>query len=182
MALKATVYKAQLQISDLDRHYYASHALTLAQHPSETEQRLLVRLLAFALFADERLQFGRGLSSDDEPDLWQTARDGRIERWIELGQPDEARIRRACGRADEVVVLGYQDRAFALWWEKQRAALARCDNLRVLALEGCEALPALLERSMDLQCLLEEGELQLIGPAAQVTVRTRPLWPDPASA
>jgi uncharacterized protein YaeQ len=98
MALKATVVKAELQVSDMDRHYYASHNLTLAQHPSETDERLMVRLLAFALNADERLEFGKGLSSDDEPDLWRRDYTGDIELWIDLGQPDESRIRKASGR------------------------------------------------------------------------------------
>ena len=106
MAANATIYKAELQVTDLDRHYYASHALTLAQHPSETETRLLVRLLAFALHADERLEFGRGLSDEDEPALWRRDYTGTIEQWIELGQPDEARLRKASGRAAQVVVVG----------------------------------------------------------------------------
>ena len=99
MAPKATVAKAELQVTDMDRHYYASHNLTLAQHPSETDARLMVRLLAFALFADERLEFGRGLSDESEPDLWQRDYVGDIQRWIDLGQPDESRIRKACARA-----------------------------------------------------------------------------------
>src|SRR6478672_11253035 len=102
MAPKATVVKAELQVSDMDRHYYASHNLTLAQHPSETEERLMVRLLAFALYADERLEFGRGLSDEDEPALWRRDYTGEIEQWIELGQPDESRIRKASGRAAQV--------------------------------------------------------------------------------
>lgn len=172
MALKATIHRAELQVSDMDRHYYATHSLSLAQHPSETDERLMVRLCAFALFADERLVFGRGLSSDDEPDLWRSSRSGEIEQWIELGQPDEARIRRACGRAREVVVIGYSGRAFDLWWEKNASALARCGNLRVLALPvGAAAeLAGLLARSMRLQCLLQDGELQLIGEHASVSL------------
>ena len=114
MALKATVHKAELQVSDMDRHYYASHNLMLAQHPSETDQRLMVRLLVFALFADERLEFGRGISTDDEPDLWRKSLTGEIEQWIELGQPDESRIRKACGRAREVVLVGYGGRSFSI--------------------------------------------------------------------
>jgi len=98
MALNATIYKAELQVSDMDRHYYATHTLTVARHPSETVERLMVRLLAFALYADERLEFGKGLSDGDEPALWRKAYSGDIEQWIELGQPDEARIRKACGR------------------------------------------------------------------------------------
>jgi uncharacterized protein YaeQ len=118
MAPRATVYKAELHVSDVDRHYYATHALTPVQHPSETAERLMVRLLAFALHAHERLAFGRGLSSEDEPDLWRRALDGEVEQWIELGQPDESRIRRACGRAREVVVVGYSGRGFAVWWTR----------------------------------------------------------------
>lgn len=180
MALKATVHKATLQVSDLDRHYYASHALTLAQHPSETEQRLMVRLLAFALFADERLVFGRGVSTDDEPDLWRHSLSGEVEQWIELGQPDESRLRRACGRAREVVVIGYAPRAFELWWGKNADALARLDNLRVLDLPPgtAEALGALLQRNMDFQVVIESGELQLIGE--QGTLAITPRWRQPA--
>ena len=172
MALKATVHKLELQVSDMDRHYYATHELTLAQHPSETDARLMVRVLAFALFAHERLEFGRGLSSDDEPDLWRRALDGEIEQWIELGQPDESRVRKACGRARSVVVLGYGGRAFGLWWERNAAALARCRNLSVLELPaGCaEQLAALLGRSMRLQCLVQDAEVQLLGDADTVSV------------
>jgi uncharacterized protein YaeQ len=105
MAPKATIVKAELQVTDMDRHYYALHNLTLAQHPSETVERLMVRLLAFALHADERLEFGRGLSDEDEPALWRRDYTGDIEQWIEVGQPDESRIRKACGRAQQVVVV-----------------------------------------------------------------------------
>ena len=106
MAANATILKAELQVTDMDRHYYASHALTLAQHPSETDARLLVRLLAFALHADERLEFGRGLSDEDEPSLWRRDYTGAIEQWIELGQPDETRLRKASARTQQLVVVG----------------------------------------------------------------------------
>jgi len=176
MALKATVHRAALQVCDLDRHYYASHALTLAQHPSETDTRLMVRLLAFGLFADERLAFGRGISSEDEPDLWRRSRTDEIEHWIALGQPDEANLRRACGRARRVTVVGYSGRGFGLWWEKNAAALSRCTNLDVVELPSAstEALTPLLARGMDLQCLIQDGEVQLISEGAAVTVV--PLW------
>lgn len=172
MALKATIHKAELQVSDMDRHYYATHALALAQHPSETDERLMVRLLAFALFADERLEFGRGLSSEDEPDLWRRSLSGEIELWIELGQPDEARIRKACGRAREVAVIGYSGRSFDLWWEKNAAGLARCGNLRVIELPAGTAtqLAALLARGMRLQCLIQDGEIQLMADERSVSV------------
>ncbi len=107
MALKATIFKAELQIADIDRSYYQAHSLTLARHPSETEQRMMVRLLAFALHADERLLFGRGLSTDDEPDLWLKNLHDEIELWIELGQPDEKRVRKTCARARNVIIYTY---------------------------------------------------------------------------
>ncbi len=161
MALKATVFKAQVQISDLDRHYYASHTLTLARHPSETDARMMVRLLAFCLFADPQLSFTKGLSTDEEPDLWQHSLSGEIERWIELGQPDERRLRQACGRAREVVVIGYAGRATDLWWGQNAAGLQRLSNLRVLNVDPDEvqALTGLVERSMDLQCTLDGGQM-----------------------
>ncbi|HTA65226.1 MAG TPA: YaeQ family protein [Xanthomonadaceae bacterium] len=172
MAPKATIYKAELQVSDMDRHYYATHALTLAQHPSETNERLMVRLLAFALFADERLEFGRGLSTDDEPDLWRKSLTGEIEQWIELGQPDEQRIRKACGRARQVVVIGYSGRSAAIWWEKIGEGLARSKNLTVIDIpaDTVQALAAMADRNMQLQCLIQEGQAQMMTETASVTV------------
>ena len=99
MAIKATIFKADCQIVDMDRHYYQDHSLTLARHPSETDERMMLRLLAFAYHASDTLAFTRGLSSSDEPDLWQKDLTGTIERWIELGQPDESgSARPAVGR------------------------------------------------------------------------------------
>ena len=164
MAVKATIYKAELQVNDMDRHHYAAHALTLAQHPSETEERLMVRLLAFALHADERLGFGKGISTDDEPDLWLKDLTGVIELWIDVGQPDEQRIRRACGRARKVVVLNFSGRSADIWWEKTAPALERCRNLTVLdlAASSSQALAALANRNMRLQCFIEDGQVQLL--------------------
>jgi len=172
MALKATVYKAELQISDLDRHYYETHTLTLAQHPSETGERVMVRLLAYALFAADDLDFGRGLGSEDEPDLLRKSLTGEIEQWIYLGQPEEARIRKACGRAREVVVIGYSGRSFALWWEKNSDALARCGNLAVIELPGEQVtqLGSMIERNMRLQCLIQDAQVQLMDAQQSVTL------------
>ncbi|MBZ0093098.1 MAG: YaeQ family protein, partial [Sulfuricellaceae bacterium] len=105
MAIKSTIIKADLQIADMDRAYYHNHALTIAQHPSETDERIMVRVLAFALYADENLAFGKGLSADDEPDLWQKDPTGAIDLWIDVGLPDERAIRKACGRARQVVLM-----------------------------------------------------------------------------
>ncbi len=173
MALKSTVVKAELQVSDLDRHYYATHNLTVAQHPSETDARLMVRLLAFALYADERLEFGRGLSQDDEPDLWRKERTGEIDLWIDLGQPDEARIRKACGRARRVVVVNYSGRGAELWWEKNAVSLARSRNLSVIdiAAEAVERLTAIMARAMRLNVMIQDGEVQIIGDAETLDIK-----------
>ena len=175
MATKSTVVKAELQISDLDRHYYATHNLTVAQHPSETDERLMVRLLAFALFAEERLEFGRGLSQDDEPDLWLKELTGEIDLWIDLGQPEEARIRKACGRSRHAVVVTYSGRSADIWWEKNSNSLARSGNLTVIdiAAETVAQLTALMARTMRLNVMIQDGEVQVLG--GDVTVEVRPL-------
>lgn len=175
MSPKSTVVKVELQVSDLDRHYYASHNLTLAQHPSETEARLMVRVLAFALHAEERLAFGGGLSTDDEPDLWRRDYTGDIEQWIELGQPEEARIRRACGRSREVVVVTYSGRSAGVWWERNGAALSRQPKLRVIDIDAAdvEAVTALYQRSMRLTAMIQDGEVQLMSDSHSVALRPR---------
>jgi len=162
MAPNARIIKVDLQVNDMDRNYYQTHALTLAQHPSETELRVMVRLLAFALYADPRLEFGKGLSTEDEPDLWQKDLTGGIERWIEVGQPDEARLRKASGRAGQVIVLGYSGRGAELWWEKNAAALERIRNLTVLDLpaESGAGIAANVQRNMQVQCFIQDGHLQ----------------------
>ena len=173
MAPNATVYKAELQVSDMDRNYYASHNLTLAQHPSETDTRLMARLIAFALFADERLEFGRGLSNDEDPDLWRRDYVGDIEQWIDLGQPEESRIRKASGRAQQAVVVTYNGNASEIWWKKTGEALARHKNLTVIDLDS-EALDAavhLLQRGMRFTAMIQDGELQLMSDTANVTMR-----------
>jgi uncharacterized protein YaeQ len=159
MASNATIFKAILQISDMDRQYYQDHALTLARHPSETDERMMVRLLAFVLHAHEALSFGRGLSAEEEPALWHKDLTGAIDLWIELGQPEEKTIRRACGRAKQVCIYSYGGRGADQWWEKNRVTLERLNNLTVmnLPLEGSLALVALAQPSMKLQCTIQEG-------------------------
>jgi uncharacterized protein YaeQ len=161
VASNATIFKATMQVSDMDRHYYEDHALTLARHPSETDERMMVRLLAFALHADEYLSFGRGLSSEEEPALWQKDLTGAIDLWIEVGQPDEKTIRQACGRAKQVFIYTYGGRSADQWWGKNLATLARLHNLAVmnLPLEGSHALTTLAQPSMQLQCTIQEGQI-----------------------
>lgn len=161
MALKSTIYKAELQIADMDRGHYADYAVTIAQHPSETDERMMVRLLAYAHGASERLAFGKGLSDTDEPDLWAHDLTGAIERWVEVGLPDERRLAKAAGRAREVVVYAYGGRAVPVWWGEIEAKLARLSNLTVYALpaDASRGLAALARRTMRLQFSIQEGHV-----------------------
>jgi uncharacterized protein YaeQ len=163
MALKATIFKAQLQIADMDRGIYGDHALTLAQHPSETEERMMVRLLAFALNvpADNHrgdLVFARGLSDTDEPDLWQLDLTGQLVHWIEVGQPDERRMQRAASRADKATFISYSA-STPIWWAGVKNKLTRTERLAVwqLPAEQSTALAALAQRSMQLQLTVQDG-------------------------
>ena len=161
MASNATIFKATVQIADMDRHYYEDHALTLARHPSETDERMMVRLLAFVLHAHEALSFGRGLSTEEEPALWQKDLTGAIDLWIEVGQPDEKLIRQACGRAKRVCIYTYGGRGAEQWWEKNLAPLERLNNLAVmnLPLDRGRALAELAQPNMQLQCTIQEGQI-----------------------
>lgn len=160
MALKATICKAGLQVADMDRNYYGTHALTIARHPSETDERMMARIVAFALNAHERLEFGKGLSEQDEPDLWQRDLTGLVEHWIEVGQPDEKRLLRASGRAHRVSVYAYGNRA-DLWWKPIADIVGRAKNLAVwrIPASAMPSLGRLAGRSMDLQCTVQEGQL-----------------------
>ncbi len=173
MAPKSTVFKAELQVTDMDRHYYAQHNLTLAQHPSETEQRLMARLITFALLAQERLEFARGLSEESEPDLWRRDYTGDIEQWVELGNPDESRIRKACGRCQQVVVVNYAGNIADMWWAKNSETLSRSKNLSVINIksEMIDDAVRLLQRSMRLTAMIQDGEMQLMSENDNVLLR-----------
>jgi len=161
MALKATIFKAELSVADIDRGVYGDHTLTIARHPSETDERMMVRLLAFALHADERLEFGRGLSAEDEPDLVRRDLTGTLEQWIDVGLPDEREVRKACGRAREVIVYAYGGRAVPLWWDKVGPALLRQPALAVrnVPQDASQALAALAARTMRLQFTIQDGHV-----------------------
>ena len=178
MALRATIYKADLQIADMDRHYYADHALTIARHPSETDERMMARVLAYALYAQEGIAFTKGLFEVDEPEVWVKNLTGEITLWIDLGQPDEARIRRACSRAEQVVVLCYSS-SCELWWKQIASKLTRLGNLTVLQLPSAtsQALATLAERSMRLQCMVQDGEIWINSETQSVPVKLTPLRP-----
>ncbi len=159
MALKATIHKVQLQVTDLDRHYYAEHSMTLARHPSESHERMMVRLLAFAHHAHESLYFGRGVSTEDEPDIWQKDLTGAIELWVQLGQPDEKTIRKACGQARKVVIYSYSGHGALVWWEQIARKLKGLENLAVVDIDAgsVTSLAALSAKNMTLSCTIQDG-------------------------
>ena len=160
MAISATINKISLNIANMDRHYYQTHELTLAQHPSETDLRFMMRVIAFIVNANESLAFTKGLSTDDEPDLWQKSLTDDIEMWIDLGQPDEKRIRKACGRADKVIIYTYSERKAKVWWDQQSNKLQRFNNLNVFHIDA-EGVEAMVQRNMQLQCNIQDGEIYL---------------------
>src|SRR5690606_35181019 len=158
MALRATIFKLELHVADMDRNYYGSHVLTLARHPSETDERMMLRVLAFALYADQGLAFTRGLSTTDEPALWQKDLTGSILNWIELGHPDERRLLQASGKSDKVVVLAYGGHASQVWWQGVHAGVARAPNLTVLSVApvDAQALAGFAQRAMTLHVTIQE--------------------------
>lgn len=159
MAIKSTIYKVDLQVSDMDRNYYQQHSLTLAKHPSETDERLMVRLIAFSLYANEALIFGKGLSDDEEPDLWQKDLTGAIELWMDVGLPSERNIRKACGRARQVVVVLYGGRAADMWWSQNSKPLLKTSNLTIINLPSTQELTSIALRSMNVSCTIQDSQI-----------------------
>ncbi len=160
MAQSATINKVSLNVADMVRHHYQQHELVLAIHPSETELRFMVRVIAFALNANEHLSFTKGLSTDDEPEAWQKTLSDEIELWIDFGQVDEKRIRKACGRSKQVIIYTYQERKANMWWEKNKQSLARHNNLSVFHIDA-SGTDVLVGRNMQLQCNIDEGLVSL---------------------
>ena len=172
MALKATIFKLDLTIADIDRNHYASYSRMIARHPSENDARMMVRLLAFMLYADDELAFGKGLSTDEEPDLWLKDLTGVVELWIVVGQPNERWLRKASGRAGRVIVFSYGGRGAEMWWEQNRSTLEKLPRLTVfrLSLESTQALASLANRAMTLQCTIQDGELMITGAGDVVRI------------
>lgn len=175
MATKATIHKALLNIANMDTNYYNEHNLTLALHPSETELRLMARVVAFILNANDDLVFCKGISEDDEPDLWEKDLDGSIKLWIDLGQPDEKRIKKACGRSDKVIIYTYQENMATPWFKQLENSINRFKNLSVIHLDFEEDLQELAKRSMVLQCNISDEELTLISDDKSVTINQK-IW------
>jgi len=163
MAQKATIYKIELSVSDMDRHYYEVHKLTVAKHPSETDERLMVRIVAFALNAHEHLEMTKGLSTDDEPDIWQKSLSGELDVWVALGLPSEKVVRQSCGKAGKVVVYSYGGRTAEMWWDKIKNSTTRFDNLQVINFSETDtgALAKLASRAMKLQVNIQDGDVMV---------------------
>lgn len=161
MALKATIYKLTLHIADMDRGYYQDHQLTIAKHPSETEQRLMMRLMAFVLNASEQLSFAKGLSNEGEAELLEQELSGEINLWIEFGQSDEKWLRKACGQAKEVQLFTYGGKSVPPWWQKIKPQLERYKNLKVINFpeESIIELGKLAQRNMELQINISEQQM-----------------------
>ncbi len=171
MATKATIYKALLNIANMDTNYYNEHNLTLALHPSETELRLMARVVAFILNANEDLAFCKGISEDDEPDIWEKDLDGSIKLWIDLGQPDEKRIKKACGRSEKVIIYTYQENMSSPWFKQIENNINRFKNLSIIHLNiQEEEIEELAKRSMVLQCNISDEELTLINDNKSVII------------
>jgi uncharacterized protein YaeQ len=183
MALKATIYKANLQIADMDRNVYADHGVTIARHPSETDERLMIRLLAFALQvpADSHngtLEFAKSLWDTDEPDLWQKDLTGQIVHWIDVGQPDDKRMMKSSPRAERVTVYAYAA-STPIWWSGIETKITRARNLSVWQVEAeqSQALAALAQRSMQLQVTVQDGTAWVGDGSRSVEITPRRLYP-----
>lgn len=163
MAQNATIHKVELSISDMDRHYYETHKLTIAKHPSETDERMMLRILAFALNAHEQLEMTRGLSTDDEPDIWQKSLSGELDVWVTLGLPSDKVVRQSCARAGRVILYPYGGRTAEIWWDKIKGSAARFDNLQVIGFSEAEtgALAELASRAMKIQVNIQDGEVMV---------------------
>ena len=170
MAVGATIHKCNLNIANMDEHYYVEHNLTMAKHPSESDLRLIVRLVSFAFNATEALVFTKGISEDDEPDLWAKSLSGDIDMWIDIGQPEEKRMRKACGRAKEVMIVIYQAGNGEAWFKQNAKVLKRFKNLSVVYYDISGDLALFSERTMALQCNISDGEMTLISDEQSVTI------------
>ena len=171
MAIKATIYKADLSIADMDRNYYGDHTLTIARHPSETDERVMIRVLAFALYADPALAFTKDLFDVEEPALWLKDLTGAIDLWIEVGQPDEKRILKGAGRSEKVVVYSYSATS-DIWFKGIANKIDRARNVSVIniANETSSQLEKMAKRNMQLQCTIQDSQIWLTDGVETVLV------------
>ena len=177
MAQNATIYKIELSVSDMDRHYYEAHKLTVAKHPSETDERLMLRIVTFALNAHEHLEMTKGLSTDSEPDIWRKSLSGEIDVWVALGLPSEKIMRQSCSKAAKVIVYPYGGRVADVWWDKVKNGTSRFDNLQVITFSEADtaALANLASRAMKLQVNIQDGDV-MVSVDEKVVYLTPKTW------
>jgi uncharacterized protein YaeQ len=170
MALKPKIFKVNIQIADMDRHYYNDHLLTIAQHPSETDERMMVRILAFALNANDSLSFAEGISDPSQADLWDKDYNEQIKLWISVGLPDGKLIRKAVSRADQVIIYSYGGRTAEIWWSKLK--LGSYQNLRVINLadKDTKDLATMLSRGMKMNFTIQEGEIMVANESTSLNL------------
>lgn len=178
MALKPTIYKAQIELADSDRNCFESLSLTLARHPSETLERMAARLLAYCLNCTRGLEFTKGISTADEPDVWAYSDSGEIDHWIEVGQPEQPRLRKACGRARRVSVYAFAKSA-PTWWKLQGEEISALPRLQVWQFDWAEiqAAAALLDRTVQLNASIVGGIIYLDNGSASTSVEPVRLTP-----
>jgi uncharacterized protein YaeQ len=175
VALKATIFKANLSVANMNIHHYCDYNLTMARHPSENSQRMMYRLVAYALLSQENPEFTKGLSTDSEPELWCHNYGGEIEHWVELGQPDEKRIRQACGKAKKVSIFTYQENTADSWLQSIESKIWRFEHLNITHLSKLDGdqFEDLVERSMNLSCNIQDNEAWISSEKANVGVSIR---------
>jgi len=157
MALGATIYKLKIALSDLNRQHYQTLGLTVAQHPSETLERMMARVLVYCLNSEENLAFGKGLSSDEEPDIWLRTLDGRTAVWIEVGEPNFERVKKATHVAEVVKVYSFNTRA-DVWWTQGASKFSQLDaEFFQFDWTDVQALAKLVQRNMDLSVTISDG-------------------------
>ena len=180
MAQNSTVFKIYLQIADMDRNYYADHSLTLARHPSETDERMMMRLLAFVMNAQDRLEFTRGICVEDEPDLWLKSYADEIELWLEVGLPSEKRLKKACNRSQQMVLITYgSDQAFNPWWDSVKKLVTSQKYLTVYRVseDQSDALTALAARGAQISASITDGQIWLNSEVGSATLDPQQIYP-----
>ncbi len=158
MGSKVNILRVNLNISDIDRNYYQEHKFTIAHQPPETGIYIIARILAFTLKAHERLVYTKGTDTKHEPAIWQKDLTGAIELWIEIGEADEKRIRKACARSKHVIIYTYKEGSSAIWWNLKSSKLNILKNLSVISLpaQALEDLSSMIDRTMELQCTIQD--------------------------
>lgn len=177
MALGASIYKAAVNVSNLNTHFYDNTSLTLAKHPSESELRMMYRLCAFLYSSNFDLSFTKGLSSTDEPEMWQLSASGEIIEWIELGLPDIKRVRQACGKSNRVTIFTYHKNKTEDWFKKLEKDFLQLDKLSIVQIlvDDENLLEELCQKNMTIDCMIEDSTMYLSSDESRVTLQLNQL-------